>query len=68
MAKAKAKPPDKKPVSKPLSGDSIPVFLNFRMDVAVYQALKSAAIRDGVTVEQMTHRVLAHSLGFEVPL
>lgn len=55
------------PQVKPLSGDAVKVFLNFEMDRAVYGALRGAALREAVTVEQMTHRVLAHALGFEVP-
>ena len=55
------------PQVKPLAGEGVKVFLNFEMDRAVYGALRGAALREAVTVEQMTHRVLSHALGYEVP-
>lgn len=56
------------PQVKRLSGDTVNLFLNFRADVLVHQALKASAVRDGVSVETMCNRILSHSLGFEVPL
>lgn len=55
------------PALKPLSGDGVKVFLNFDMDQAVYGALKRAAAREAVSVEQMAHKAIAHSMGYEVP-
>lgn len=53
--------------AKPLAGESVKVFLSFDMDRSVYRALRGSALKEAVSVEQMTHKILAHSLGFEVP-
>lgn len=63
---AEEKPPAPSTV-KPLAGETVKVFLSFDMDVNVYRAVKGSAFKEAISVEQMTHKILAHAIGFEVP-